>query len=1124
MKFFQIKRKIIIKLVLLCLVSLGLFFSSQALAGNDLIGLRVYSNHNHLSPSEWYLANVEYPGSPGSIQVDGYEAVQDGRTVYVAAANKSSNPTPPPADIYYTNIYLISYNESAIPETVNIFNQLIDSWYFNTNISSTSTKAKIIRDTKRLADLQNIAESINTYGQNHSYCNISTNIPCPNGDDDCPEGQECSGPFYPSLEAGTFILGQSTSKWPSWQQTLAPALSATLAIDPVNEFLGCTEAPEPPGSGYDPQTCWNEITNQFECVTGSRLYYYSNYSEELENDYRLTTLAEEFDDGQGEVQVPPNFDLGGLDEHINISGRIRTNTGDFDMCQASSGLGTYCGNGVVECQPGNTSPYCDINLAGSDEECEPGMTRPYCDDECPQSQQNWHLERVSGCNNDCKWFDPYPDQGSEIHPNAEECLDYCGGWCGNNNLEGPWEECDGSEFIPGWSCVGGEDLLCDNNCQIYCDNGTPPYQGECGNSVLEYPEQCETNFTYAAPTPANSSETNQYECDVITTGCVSDGGWCGDNICQSAFTENYNNCISDCPPPSGTIFASSLLYNGNLLNYAKNILNPPYTGYDSLGAADYICQQRSNVSGNKVRDGIWRTWISANQALVGGLQIIGNDVTASGNRLFDYGATSGDYTYYYLFSGFNTVTKVADHLTDIRTADPDFLEHAININELGNPVPSNNFVWTGTFTTGNVLSGNTCENWTSALSTDVGRTGNANEVDQDWTAVSSSNFCNNSYRLYCLYQGPTNQYWPNAPYNQSVTELGNSTLRITWQDNSSDPLNENGFEIYRRSWTASGGFTNYILVTTTGPNITTYDDSLNLVLGPTYYYKIRAKRTFSSQTYYSYFSNVVGKVILCGNGNTDPGEACDDGQQGPPLYGHNGQTGFCNLTCTGIAGICDLNSLFTDSFGDPSKNSSWINGYSLGSTWTPQSIPPGGGNNMALKYYNDVSGINSPRDRRVLDSIVNQENVGILVRINFDSSPDPDAVIFSRHNGSNINTTQNYYALWNDHGVGSTAKIKLIRVILGNHGTGQLASSTSSITSGDWWFYFTTQNESGNVRLRAKWWLVGSAMPQSTWNYDILDSAANRITGAGRVGVAGWTGTAANPNVFYFDNFQVCNP
>ena len=53
----------------------------------DLIGLRVYENSYHLSPSDWYRRNIGVQGSPSSLTVDGYQAIQDGRTVYVAATD-----------------------------------------------------------------------------------------------------------------------------------------------------------------------------------------------------------------------------------------------------------------------------------------------------------------------------------------------------------------------------------------------------------------------------------------------------------------------------------------------------------------------------------------------------------------------------------------------------------------------------------------------------------------------------------------------------------------------------------------------------------------------------------------------------------------------------------------------------------------------------------------------------------------------------------------------------------------------------------------------------------------------------------------------------------------------------
>ncbi|MFH1227191.1 MAG: Ig-like domain-containing protein, partial [Planctomycetota bacterium] len=75
-------------------------------SNKDGIGIRIYANPEGLSPRAWYDTNIDNAGSPSSTTVDGYEAVRDGRTVYVAAANVVGGNI-------YNNIYLISYNDDA---------------------------------------------------------------------------------------------------------------------------------------------------------------------------------------------------------------------------------------------------------------------------------------------------------------------------------------------------------------------------------------------------------------------------------------------------------------------------------------------------------------------------------------------------------------------------------------------------------------------------------------------------------------------------------------------------------------------------------------------------------------------------------------------------------------------------------------------------------------------------------------------------------------------------------------------------------------------------------------------------------------------------------------------------
>ncbi len=108
----------------------------------DAVGMRIYQNANHLSPLAWYKSKL-FVGNPTAAQVDGYEAIVDGRSTYINAANHTGTSN-------YTNIFVISYSQSASPEMQNIFNQMLKNWKFNTNLTDAADKEKIRCDTKRV--------------------------------------------------------------------------------------------------------------------------------------------------------------------------------------------------------------------------------------------------------------------------------------------------------------------------------------------------------------------------------------------------------------------------------------------------------------------------------------------------------------------------------------------------------------------------------------------------------------------------------------------------------------------------------------------------------------------------------------------------------------------------------------------------------------------------------------------------------------------------------------------------------------------------------------------------------------------------------------------------------------
>ncbi len=252
------------------------FFMLPSGISTDNIAIREYNNSEILNPMEWYRNNVRNIGGPQPFEVDGYEAIREGRTVYVSTAynkqNENSNENGEDGtngSVYSTNMYLMSYNNNADSRTVNIYNQLLSNWKFTLNLSDLNIckqdsgppvscfsdddcagigsgeclmdATKIRRDLKRIVDLGGIRKSLSRY-------------------------QALNG-YYPRLEAGSFIVGRTTSKWPKSWAMLGSLLGTGLPRDPINKFSSCPE-------GYDQVSCWNDTTKEFKCEDGSRIYQY----------------------------------------------------------------------------------------------------------------------------------------------------------------------------------------------------------------------------------------------------------------------------------------------------------------------------------------------------------------------------------------------------------------------------------------------------------------------------------------------------------------------------------------------------------------------------------------------------------------------------------------------------------------------------------------------------------------------------------------------------------------------------------------------------------------------------------------------------------------------------------
>lgn len=344
------KRNLVISLFLLFLLFGSMFFiqKTYAQSGNqiisrDAIGLRVSPNPKHYSPLNWYNANIKIKGSPQSLIVDGYEAVRDGRTVYVNAANLvtvkrcslsgtvcSSDADCPGRDTcvissapeLYTNIYIISYNQDPEVSTTDIFGQLLQFWKFNSEIKNCSQNVGQLCTTD-----PECGGRLGSVCQPTGICSQTTTKACLL-DSDCPSGEYCRNikssiirdvrrlsdlqlikdnlekyntlqGSYPKLSQGTYLKNRTISTWPSWQQVFKPALNGELAQDPINKLASCVSGGRI--GNYDPITCWDETQKKYSATADplalpsdapnySYAYYYQN--DPVENTFKLCGISE----------------------------------------------------------------------------------------------------------------------------------------------------------------------------------------------------------------------------------------------------------------------------------------------------------------------------------------------------------------------------------------------------------------------------------------------------------------------------------------------------------------------------------------------------------------------------------------------------------------------------------------------------------------------------------------------------------------------------------------------------------------------------------------------------------------------------------------------------------------
>lgn len=517
----------------------------------DAIGVRIATNEDYLNPSAWYTQQG-FAGDPTLEEYDGFEALRDGRTVYIAGPNLSGTTL-------YPNMYVISYNEGASESLIDVFDQVVKhmalatnaddinlcwtgSAYTNEVCSSDvdcdvtgeicgSVKDKIARDTQRLTDVKEIETELTSYGLASRLCSETTDRTCDTSSD-CPDGESCDQ-SVPTLEAGSYVRALSTSAWPSWSGALTDALeSDSLPTDPLNFYNGCGASPY---ASYDSETCVNQTVGEYLCPADSYVYHYRSvgpfdYELSAELEYNSASWAYDIDSDTKDGYV------------VIVGGDLSATSDGFSTlsayCDATSyGGSTTCGDGLVgsgeTCESGDTSSttcdsdaLVDANSDGTLTNDADGYIRTVCKSDCT----GYETSTTATC-------EP-ASCGNGTVETGEDCDDGDSngvyGYCGNDCT---W---DTAFYCGDGSVAGGE--VCD--CGTSTVSGRAYGSGACSvlngvYSASQY-DSCSSECDSAGPYCGDSDVTGSEECDGNTDEysgllCIE-----GDNVGQQC--ESYYDC------------------------------------------------------------------------------------------------------------------------------------------------------------------------------------------------------------------------------------------------------------------------------------------------------------------------------------------------------------------------------------------------------------------------------------------------------------------------------------------------------------------------------------------------------------------------------------------------------
>ncbi len=439
-------------------------FFGDVTGSTDVIGIQIFQNPNHLPLRRWFAEEAQL-GSPSNfreVMIDGYTALTNGDNYYINALNEDTNGN------LFTNVYLFSINEGASDDMRDVFVQLLSSLQFNVNVTDigycsqagniNAANATISQQCTTDFDCQN-AEGTGLTGTNGICANARTKL---QRDWDRLERlgrlqerivnyRTDNNGAVPQLVSGSFIPGQSLSRWASWG-TLSNLVGGAEA-DPINEWSACGLCSQPPGgipiscgsdavcvqanagtcSLIDAASCWNAASSQFVCPATQSVTSYEALSPTT---YQLRTPLEY-------IPLTNPISQALLPEPAQVS----TNP----ICVA----------------PQITSPFggqsCGDGIVGPGEQCDPpgttvqgttGILQSGAQGQCPAQQV-----ALATCDNTCQFSYgqcvPAGTCGDGVVQGGETCDDgalngqygqcatdclsvsaaYCGNWTAQNPID-----------------------------------------------------------------------------------------------------------------------------------------------------------------------------------------------------------------------------------------------------------------------------------------------------------------------------------------------------------------------------------------------------------------------------------------------------------------------------------------------------------------------------------------------------------------------------------------------------------------------------------------------------------------------------------------------------------------